>query len=125
MGAFAPFDNASLEFEVYGSYATDPQTGNRVPVNTTESYTANIQLQSSKQDIKPGIDKNDIPCKGRLLSPTTFSGKVKVGAYASCTVNGISGRLRITDLGSNMLTYARNTLYQEFSGVFEQNGKGG
>ena len=64
-------------------------------------------------------------CNGRLLSPTTFSAKVKVGSVASCTVNGISGTIRLTDLGSNTLTYARSTLFQEFTGVFEQNGKAG
>ena len=125
MGAFAPFDNAALAFEVYGSFATDSKTGNRVPVNSTENYTANIQLQPNKSDQKPGIDENEMSCTGRLLSPTTFSTKVKVGSVAACTVNGISGKLRVTDLGSNTLTFARSTLFQEFSGVFKQNGKAG
>ena len=125
MGAFAPFDNAALSFQVYNAFAVDSQTGNRVPVNTTESYVANIQLQPNKSEQKPGIDENDVTCKGRLLSPTEFSAKVKVGSTAACTVNGISGTLRLTDLGSNTLTFARNTLHQEFMGVFEQNGKAG
>lgn len=125
MGAYAPFDNASLSFEVYGSFAYDSQTGNRVPVNTTETYTANIQLQLNKSDFKPGIDESEMTCKGRLLSPTTFSAKVKVGSVASCTVNGVAGTLRLTDLGTNTLPYARNTLFQEFTGIFEQTGKGG
>ena len=125
MGAFAPYDNASLAFKVYSSFAVDSKTGNRVPVNSTENYTANIQLQPNKSDQKPGIDENEMVCKGRLLSPSSFSAKVKVGSVASCTVNGINGTLRLTDLGSNTLTYARSTLFQEFTGVFEQNGKGG
>lgn len=125
MGAYAPFDNASLSFEVYSSFALDSQTGNRVPVNTTETYTANIQLQSNKSDFKPGIDENEIPAKGRLLSPTEFSAKVKVGSISTCTINGVSGTFRITDLGTNTLPFARNTLFQEFSGIFEQTGKGG
>jgi hypothetical protein len=125
MGAYAPFDNAALVFKVYSTYAIDPNTGNKVPVDTAETYTAHIQLQTSSQDYKAGIDEAKFSCKGRLLSPTTFSPKVKVGAVASCTVNGVSGTLRLTDLGSNSLTFARNTLHQEFSGVFEQVGKGG
>jgi hypothetical protein len=125
MGAFAPFDNAELSFQVYSSFAVDSRTGNHAQVNTTESYVANIQLQPNRSDPKPGVDQNDITCTGRLLSPTEFSAKVKAGSTAACTVNGISGTLRITDLGTNTLTFARNTLHQEFTGVFEQNGKAG
>lgn len=125
MGAYAPFDNASLSFQVYGTYVLDPETGNRVPVNSAETYTANIQLQSNSPDQKPGIDENEMTCTGRLLSPTQFSAKVKVGSIATCTVNGMAGTFRLTDLGSNTLTYARNTLFQEFGGVFEQNGNAG
>lgn len=125
MGAYAPFDNATLTFEVYGAFALDSQTGNRVPVNTNETYTANIQLESNKSDFKPGIDENEMPAKGRLLSPTEFSSKIKAGSVATCTVNGVSGTFRITNLGTNTLPFARNTLFQEFSGVFEQTGRGG
>jgi hypothetical protein len=125
MGAYAPFDNASVTFKVYSSFAVDSRTGNRVPVTTDESYTANIQLQSNKAELKPGIDEGEMLCKGRLLSPTEFSSKVKVGSTGTCTVNGITGTLRLTDLGSNTLTFARNTLFQEFTGIFEQTGKGG
>lgn len=125
MGAFAPFDNATLVFQVYSSFAMDPQTGNKVPVNTGETYVANVQLQPSTQDFKPGIDEAKVTCKGRLLSPTTFTNKVKVGAIAECTVNGVAGTLRVTDIGSNALLFARSTLHQEFSGIFEQTGRGG
>ena len=125
MGAYVPFDNASVTFKVYSSYGVDSRTGNRVPVTTDETYTANIQLQPNKSDEKPGINEGEMLCKGRLLSPTEFTSKVKVGSVGTCTVNGITGTLRLTDLGSNTLTFARNTLFQEFSGVFEQNGKGG
>lgn len=125
MGAYAPFDNATLVFQVYSSFATDPQTGNRVPVNTAETYVANIQLEPSRQDYKPGIDENKVPCKGRLLAPTTFSSKVKVGMVADCTVNGITGTLRLTNIGSQELLFARSTLHQGFIGEFEQTGKGG
>tara|TARA_Y100000289_G_C3923741_1_gene152023 strand:+ start:175 stop:552 length:378 start_codon:yes stop_codon:yes gene_type:complete len=125
MGAYAPFDNASINFDVYSSFTLDANTGNHVPVTVTEAYIANIQLQANKSDSKPGIDENEMACKGRLLSPTQFSDKVKVGSIATCTVNGIEGTLRLTDLGSNTLTFARSTLFQEFIGVFEQNGKAG
>mgnify|MGYP001313130448 CR=1 FL=1 len=125
MGAYAPFDNASISFEVYSTFALDSNTGNRVPVTTSESYVANIQLQANKSVPKPGIDENDMTCTGRLLSPPQFSDKVKVGSIATCTVNGIQGTLRLTDLGSNTLTFARSTLFQEFIGVFEQTGRGG
>jgi len=125
MGAYAPFDNASINFDVYSSFTLDANTGNHVPVNVTEAYIANIQLQANRSDPKPGIDENEMSCTGRLLSPTQFSDKVKVGSIATCTVNGIEGTLRLTDLGSNTLTFARNTLFQSFSGVFEQNGKAG
>ena len=64
MGAFAPYDNASLAFKVYSSFAVDSKTGNRVPVNSTENYTANIQLQPNKSDQKPGVDENEMVCKG-------------------------------------------------------------
>lgn len=124
MGAYSPFDNASLTFKVYSTYAVDPNTGNRVPVTKDEQYVANIQLQPSSQEQKPGIDESDLRCKGRLLSPSTFSSKVSVGSVAECTVNDLVGKLRITDLGSNALTYTRSTLFQEFTGIFEQVGKG-
>lgn len=125
MGAYAPWDNATLVFQVYSSYATDPGTGNKVPVNTTETYVANVELQPSSQDYRPGIDENIVQCKGRLLSPATFGSKVKVGMTAACTVNGITGTVRLTDIGSRELLFARSTLHQGFQGVFEQTGKGG
>ena len=125
MGAFSPFDNATLVFKVYSSFAVDSVTGNRVPVNTDETYSANIQLKEPTFADKPGIDETDLPCSGRLLSPARFSEKVKVGSTADCTVNGITGTLRLTDLGSNTFPYVRQTLLQQFSGVFEQSGKAG
>jgi hypothetical protein len=125
MGAYTPWDNATMAFKVYSSFATDPETGNRVPVNTTETYIANVQMQSGKQDYKPGIDENVIQCKGRLLTPTVFGSKVKVGAIADCTINGMTGTLRVTDIGSNELVFTRSIFHQGFTGVFEQTGKGG
>ena len=125
MGAYAPYDNASLAFKVYRTFSVDATTGNTVPVDSTETYTANIQLQLSSEDQKPGIAENEMRCKGRLLDPSTFSSKIKVGSIAECTVNGINGTLRLTDLGSKSLTFARSTLFQEFSGVFKQAGRAG
>jgi len=125
MGAYAPFDNATLVFDVYSSFATDSKTGNRVPVTTAQTYVANIQLQPNGQDFKPGIDENKVPCRGRLLTPSTFSSKVQVGMTAKCTVNGITGTLRVTNIGSQELLFARSTLHQGFIGEFKQIGKGG
>lgn len=125
MGAYAPWDNASLAFKVYSSFALDSKTGNQIPVNTTETYVVNLELQPSSQDFKPGIDENNVPCKGKLLSPTTFGPKVKVGMVGTCTVNGITGTIRLTDIGSGELLFSRNTLHQGFRGLFEQTGKGG
>jgi hypothetical protein len=125
MGAYAPWDNATLAFPVFSSYATDPNTGNKVPVNTTETYVANVALELNNQDYKSGIDENIVQCKGKLLAPAIFSSKVKVGMIANCTVNGIEGTLRIIDIGSNELLFARKTLHQGFRGVFKQTGRGG
>ena len=125
MGAYAPFDNTTLTFKVYSSFSVDPNTGNSVPVNTEEVYTANLQLQDSTNKDKPGVDENDIPCSGRLLIPTEFSSNVKIGSEAACTVNNITGTFRLTDLGSNTLPFARNTVFQSFTGVFEQTGRAG
>lgn len=125
MGAYAPWDNATLVFQVFSSYATDSKTGNRVPVNMAETYLANVELELNQQDYKSGVDENIVQCKGRLLAPSTFSSKVKVGMIANCTVNGITGTLRVTDIGSRELLFARSTLHQGFRGVFEQTGRGG
>ena len=125
MGAYAPFDNATLVFRVYSTFATDSKTGNKVPVNTPETYIANVELDLNRQDYKGGIDENIVQCRGRLLAPSTFSAKVKVGMVADCTVNGITGTLRVTDIGSRELLFARSTLHQGFRGEFKQTGKGG
>ena len=125
MGSYSPFDNATLVFEVYGSFSTDPATGNRVQNNVSETYTCNIQLSGKFQENKEGINKVDTQCSGRLLSPATFSSKIKAGMYASATVNGVQGRVRIIDLGTNLLPFARASQFQSFDGIFEQTGAAG
>ena len=125
MGSYAPFDNATLTFEVYGSFSTDPSTGNRVQNNLSETYTCNVQLKSKFTSNKEGVNEVDTSCTGKLLSPATFSGKIKAGMTAAATVNGVNGKLRILDLGTNILPYARATQFQSFEGVFEQTGAAG
>ena len=125
MGSYAPFDNATLVFEVYGSFSTDPSTGNRVQNNVSETYVCNVQLRGKFTDNKEGVNEVDTSCTGKLLKPATFSSKIKAGMIASATINGVSGRLRILDLGTNILPYARATQFQSFDGVFEQTGAAG
>ena len=125
MGAYSPFDNATLIFQVYGSFSTDPLTGNRVQNNTSETYLCNVQLSGAFSENKEGINEVATACSGKLLSPATFSSKVKVGMEADATVNGAIGKIRISDLGTNVLPYARATQFQSFRGEFEQTGAAG
>lgn len=126
MGAYAPFDNALLEFQVpEGTLAVDPDTGNTIPLLLNEEYICNIQLELSTQDNRPGVDKASIRATGRLLKPTTFSEYVKVGSIARCRVNETEGRLILTDLGTNLMPFVRNDLFSQFTGRFEQFGGAG
>ena len=108
MGAYSPFDNATLVFQVYGSFSTDPTTGNRVQNNTAETYLCNVQLSSAFSDNKEGINEVATICTGKLLSPATFSAKVKVGMEAAATINGATGKIRILDLGPCIQTCSRH-----------------
>ena len=47
------------------------------------------------------------------------------GMTAEATINGVSGKLRILDLGTNIIPYARATQFQSFDGLFEQTGAAG
>ncbi len=122
MGAYSPFDNTTLDFHVYSSFTLDPTTGNRLPNTVTETYTCNVQLSSKFSENKEGINEVETRCTGKLLSPATFSSKIKVGMIADATVNGVEGKLRLLDMGSNTLVFARASQFQDFSGIFEQTG---
>ena len=125
MGSYSPFDNSTLVFKVYSSYSTDKATGNLVQNDTNETYICNIQLSGKFSENKEGVNEVESRCSGKLLSPATFSTKIKAGMYADATINGVTGRLRLVDLGTNMLPYARATQFQSFAGVFEQTGAAG
>ena len=125
MGSYSPFDNATLVFKVYSSYSTDKATGNLVQNDTNETYICNVQLSGKFSENKEGVNEVETQCSGKLLSPATFSTKIKAGMYAEATINGVTGRLRLVDLGTNMLPYARATQFQSFAGVFEQTGAAG
>jgi len=125
MGFYSPFDNATLVFKVYGSYSTDSTTGNRVQNDTSETYLCNVQLNRKLTENKEGINEVETSCAGKLLSPAIFSSKIKAGMIADATINGVTGKLRILDLGTNILPYARATQFQSFDGLFEQTGAAG
>lgn len=125
MGSYSPFDNATLVFKVYSSYSTDKATGNLVQNDTNETYLCNVQLSGKFSENKEGVNEVESRCSGKLLSPATFSTKIKAGMYADATINGVTGRVRLVDLGTNMLPYARATQFQSFAGVFEQTGAAG
>ena len=125
MGSYSPFDNTTLVFKVYSSYTTDKSTGNFIQNSVDETYTCNVQLSGTFSESKEGVNETEFRCTGKLLSPATFSAKIKTGMYADATINGVTGRFRIVDLGTNVLPYARATQFQSFSGVFEQAGAGG
>ena len=125
MGAYSPFDNAELTFQVYGSFALDPSTGNSVQNYLPETYTCNIQLEGAFEEQNQGVNKVSTSCSGKLLSPAIFSDKISIGMEAAATINGVQGTVRILDLGTNILPFARKTQFQSFSGVFEQLGKAG
>jgi len=114
-----------LVFKVYSSYSTDKATGNLVQNDTNETYICNVQLSGKFSENKEGVNEVESRCSGKLLSPATFSTKIKAGMYADATINGVTGRLRLVDLGTNMLPYARATQFQSFAGVFEQTGAAG
>ena len=122
MGAYSPFDNATLDFSVYSSFTIDPTTGNRLQNSVTESYTCSVQLSPKFTENKEGINEVETRCTGKLLSPATFSAKIKVGMVADATINGVSGKLRLLDMGSNTLVFARASQFQDFTGIFEQTG---
>ena len=125
MGSYSPFDNTTLVFKVYSSYSTDKATGNLVQNDTNETYLCNVQLSGKFSENKEGVNEVESRCSGKLLSPATFSTKIKAGMYADATINGVTGRVRLVDLGTNMLPYARATQFQSFAGVFEQTGAAG
>jgi hypothetical protein len=125
MGAYSPFDNAKLVFQVYSSFSTDQSTGNLIQKTVEETYLCNIQLNTATSKTKAGANEVEIFCNGKLLSPSTFSSKIRVGMEASATINGLLGKLRILDLGSNVLSFARSTQFQEFRAEFEQIGAAG
>tara|TARA_B100001094_G_C17823091_1_gene619506 strand:+ start:179 stop:556 length:378 start_codon:yes stop_codon:yes gene_type:complete len=125
MGAYSPFDNAELTFQVYGSFSLDPSTGNAVQNFLPESYTCNIQLEGAFEEQNQGVNKVTTSCSGKLLSPAIFSDKISIGMEAAATINGVQGTVRVLDLGTNILPFARKTQFQSFSGVFEQLGKAG
>jgi len=125
MGSYSPFDNTTLVFKVYSSYSTDKATGNLVQNDANETYICNVQLSGKFSENKEGVNEVESRCSGKLLSPATFSTKIKAGMYADATINGVTGRLRLVDLGTNMLPYARATQFQSFAGVFEQTGAAG
>ena len=125
MGSYSPFDNTTLVFKVYSSYSTDKATGNLVQNDTNETYICNVQLSGKFSENKEGVNEVESRCSGKLLSPATFSTKIKAGMYADATINGVTGRLRLVDLGTNMPPYARATQFQSFAGVFEQTGAAG
>ena len=125
MGAYSPFDNAELTFQVYGSFSLDPTTGNAVQNFLPESYICNIQLEGAFEEQNQGVNKVSTSCSGKLLSPAIFSEKISIGMEAAATINGVEGTVRILDLGTNILPFARKTQFQSFSGVFEQVGKAG
>ena len=125
MGSYSPFDNSTLVFKVYSSYSTDKATGNLVQNDTNETYICNVQLSGKFSENKEGVNEVESRCSGKLLSPATFSTKIKAGMYADATINGVTGRVRLVDLGTNMLPYARATQFQSFAGVFEQTGAAG
>ena len=125
MGAYSPFDNAELTFQVYGSFSLDPTTGNAVQNFLPESYICNIQLEGAFEEQNQGVNKVSTSCSGKLLSPAIFSEKISIGMEAAATINGVEGIVRILDLGTNILPFARKTQFQSFSGVFEQVGKAG
>jgi len=122
MSFYAPFDNATLIFKVYGSYSTDPTTGNRVQNDVSETYICNVQLNRKITENKEGINEVETRCAGKLLSPAFFSSKIKAGMIADATINGVSGKLRLLDMGSNTLVFARASQFQDFTGIFEQTG---
>ena len=125
MGAYSPFDNAELTFQVYGSFSLDPTTGNAVQNFLPETYICNIQLEGAFEEQNQGVNKVSTSCSGKLLSPAIFSDKISIGMEAAATINGVEGTVRILDLGTNILPFARKTQFQSFSGVFEQVGKAG
>jgi hypothetical protein len=125
MGAYSPFDNAELTFQVYGSFSLDPTTGNAVQNFLPETYICNIQLEGAFEEQNQGVNKVSTSCSGKLLSPAIFSEKISIGMEAAATINGVEGTVRILDLGTNILPFARKTQFQSFSGVFEQVGKAG
>ena len=125
MGAYSPFDNATLVFKVYGSFSIDPSTGNTFQNDVSETYVCNVQLDGAFSEDNEGVNKVTASCTGKLLSPAIFSDKIKVGMEAQATINGVEGTVRLLDLGTNVLPFARATQFQGFTGVFEQTGAAG
>tara|TARA_B100001059_G_scaffold217197_1_gene236231 strand:- start:647 stop:1024 length:378 start_codon:yes stop_codon:yes gene_type:complete len=122
MGAYSPYDNANLSFPIYSSFSVDPNTGNRVQNTTNETYSCSVQLKNKFTENKEGINEIETRCFGKLLEPSVFSDKIKVGMVADATINGVPGKLRLLDLGSNTLVFARASQFQDFTAVFEQTG---
>jgi hypothetical protein len=124
MSTFAPFDVATLSFDVAASWTVDPKTGNTIPVETTKSYTAAVKLSPASTTPEAGADQTVYSVTGKLLSPTYFGNEVRNGALCRMTVNGIEGRLELSDIGIGTPSTYRRWLKQDIQGTFRVVGLG-
>jgi len=127
---FGPFSDGTITFSVgdaTDSWITDETTGNYIPGSShtvTLEYEVTVNLSPASNNDPPGVDIPRYNCDGRLLSPTTFDSRVRIGMSAAAKLCGVDGRLILADIGLSTDPDYRSTLRQRFSGTFEYVGTG-
>lgn len=122
VAAFAPWGNATLEFQLATHVVTDdPETGNYLPGYSVVEYLAALTISQPNWTPQPGVDQATYNCRGRLLSPSTLDPRITNGSQATAVINGIQGRFELVfDLAQDPFHYP--TLRQLIAGTFRLRG---
>lgn len=120
--SLAPFDTTTLVFQVPGTYATDPATGNWVASTTPETYTAALRDRSMPDYlVQTGVDATTVYLEGTLLYPNQWSAHIRPGMIAQATWQGLKGRF---ELYPSSMPGFETILRQPVRGLFRMIGGG-
>ena len=120
----APFETTTLVFQVPGTYATDPDTGNWVATTTSESYTAALRDKAMPDYmVQPGVDATTVYLEGTLITPMVWSERIKPGMIAQATWQGLVGRFELYPNVKLLPSYEK-ILRQPVRGLFRMIGGG-
>lgn len=126
----SPFPpNAVLTFSVTSGFATDPKTGNKVPVATTIEVEAYLKSDSRPRGLfYPGIDEQEEPLVGRAIEelPDGVANLSKAWATLTDPVTGKAQTGRFTLYrGTPSAFGTESVLGPKISGVFRSTAASG